>query len=189
MNTALMIKIPRHWYHIFHDFCLYYIHSQNHIFCSAFLETLITYEYYSLNSYCKTVTDVVSFGALVTYTHYSDVIMSVIASQITSLTIIYSTVYSDTDQRKHQSSAALSFVRGIHRWPGNSPQKGPVTRKIMIFCIHTVYLVVTVSTTGCHKRSVCLSSCGCVGEVDLWTEIHFIPDFLSLLCKLSSIFV
>ena len=46
---------------------------------------------------------------------YNDVIMSVIASQITSLTIVYSTVYSGANQRKHQSSASLAFVRGIHR--------------------------------------------------------------------------
>ena len=52
--------------------------------------------------------------------HYSDVILGVIASQITSLTIVYSTVYSDADQRKHQSSASLAFVRGIHRGPVNS---------------------------------------------------------------------
>ena len=47
--------------------------------------------------------------------HYSDVIMSAMASQIASPTIVYSTVYSDADQRKHQSSASLAFVRGIHR--------------------------------------------------------------------------
>ena len=48
--------------------------------------------------------------------HYIDVIMTVImASQITSLTVVYSTVYSDADQRKHQSSASLAFVWGIHR--------------------------------------------------------------------------
>ena len=47
--------------------------------------------------------------------HYNDVIMGAIASQITSLTIVYSTVYSDADQRKHQSSASLAFVRVIHR--------------------------------------------------------------------------
>ena len=41
--------------------------------------------------------------------------MTTIASQITSFTIVYSTVYSDTDQRKHQSSASLAFVWGIHR--------------------------------------------------------------------------
>ena len=48
-------------------------------------------------------------------THYYDVIMTTIASQITSLTVVYSTVYSDTDQRKYQSSASLAFVWGIHR--------------------------------------------------------------------------
>ena len=56
--------------------------------------------------------------------------MGAMASQITSLTIVYSTVYSGADQRKHQSPASLAFVRGIHRWPVNSPHKGPVTRKM-----------------------------------------------------------
>ena len=59
--------------------------------------------------------------------------MSTMASQITSLTIVYSTVYSGVDQRKHQSSASLAFVRGIHRSPVNSPHKGQVTRKIFPF--------------------------------------------------------
>ena len=53
-----------------------------------------------------------------------------IASQITSLVIVYSAVYSDADQRKHQSSASLAFVWGIHRRPVNSPHKWPVTRKM-----------------------------------------------------------
>ena len=61
------------------------------------------------------------------------VIMGVMASQITCLTIVYSTVYSGADQRKHQSSASLAFVRGIHRWPVNSPHKGPVTGKMFPF--------------------------------------------------------
>ena len=65
--------------------------------------------------------------------HYSDVIMGAMASQITSLTIFYSTVYSGADQRKHQSSASLAFMRGIHRSPVNSPLKWPVTRKIFPF--------------------------------------------------------
>ena len=55
--------------------------------------------------------------------------MGAMASQITSLTIVYSTVYSGAHQRKHQSSASLAFVRGTHRWPVNFPHKGPVTRK------------------------------------------------------------
>ena len=61
--------------------------------------------------------------------HYNNVIMGTIASQITSFTIVYSIVYLDADQRKHQSSASLAFVRGIHRGPVNSPHKWPVTRK------------------------------------------------------------
>ena len=59
--------------------------------------------------------------------------MGAIASQITSLTIVYSIVCSDADQRKHQSSASLAFVRGIHRGPVNSPHKWPVTRKMFPF--------------------------------------------------------
>ena len=65
--------------------------------------------------------------------HYDDVIMGATASQITSLTSVYSTVYSDADQRKHQSSASLAFVRGIHRRPVNSPHKWPVTREMFPF--------------------------------------------------------
>ena len=59
--------------------------------------------------------------------------MGTIASHITSLTIVYSSVYSGTDQRKHQSSASLAFVRGIHRWSVNSTHKRPVTRKMFPF--------------------------------------------------------
>ena len=70
---------------------------------------------------------------LVSMIHYNDVIMGAIASQITSLTIVYSIVYSDADQRKHQSSASLAFVRGIHRGPVNYPHKWPVTRKMFPF--------------------------------------------------------
>ena len=56
--------------------------------------------------------------------------MDAMASQITSLTIVYSTVYSGADQSKHQSSASLAFVWGSHRGPVNSPQKWPVKRKM-----------------------------------------------------------
>ena len=56
--------------------------------------------------------------------------MGAMASQISSLTIVYSNVYSGTDQRKHQSSASLAFERGILLWPVNSPHKWSVTRKM-----------------------------------------------------------
>ena len=80
--------------------------------------------------------------------HYDDVIMTMLASQITSLTVIYSIVYSGVNQRKHQSSASLAFVREIHRGPVNFPHKWPVTRKMFPFddvimcqrhCLHFWY--------------------------------------------------
>ena len=65
--------------------------------------------------------------------HYDDVIMTMLASHITSLTVVYSIVYSGVIQRKHQSSASLAFVREIHRGPVNFPHKWPVTRKMFPF--------------------------------------------------------
>ena len=65
--------------------------------------------------------------------HYCDVMMDTKASQITSLAIVYSTVYSDADKRRHQSSVSLAFVWGIHRWPVNSPHKWQLTRKMFPF--------------------------------------------------------
>ena len=65
--------------------------------------------------------------------HYSDVIMSSMASQITSIWIVCSNLCSGADQRKHHSSAPLASSRGIHRWQVNSPHKGPVTRKMFPF--------------------------------------------------------
>ena len=73
------------------------------------------------------------FAAMDHVVHYGDVIMGAMASQITSLTIVYSTAYSDADQRKHQSSTSLAFVRGIQRGPVNSPHKWPVTQKMFPF--------------------------------------------------------
>ena len=73
------------------------------------------------------------FSKILWHFHYDDVIMGAIASQITILTIVYSAVYSGADQSKHQSSASLAFVWGIHRGPVNPPHKWPVTRKMFPF--------------------------------------------------------
>ena len=59
--------------------------------------------------------------------------MGTFASQITSLTIVYSTVYSGADQRKHQSSDFTGLCAGNSPGPGNSPHKWPVTRKMFPF--------------------------------------------------------
>ena len=59
--------------------------------------------------------------------------MSMMASQITGISIVCSTVGSGTNQRKHQNSASLAFVREIHQWLVNSPHKGPVMRNMFPF--------------------------------------------------------
>ena len=70
---------------------------------------------------------------------YNDVVMGTIAFQINSLAIFNSTVYSDAYQRKHQSSASLAFMRGIHLGQVKSPHKWTVTRKMFPF--HDVIMV------------------------------------------------
>ena len=59
--------------------------------------------------------------------------MSAMASQITGVSSVCSTIGSGADQRVNQSSASLAFVGGINRWPVNSPHKRPVTRKMFPF--------------------------------------------------------
>ena len=71
--------------------------------------------------------------------------MDPVASRIISLTIVYSTVYSDADQRKHQSSASLAFVWGIHRGPVNSPHKWPVTQKMFPFDDVIIHLLTSAN--------------------------------------------
>ena len=68
----------------------------------------IIYIYIYMAIYIKTETAIIA-------NHYDDVIMTTMAAQITSLTVVYSTVYWDANQRKHQSSASLAFVWEIHR--------------------------------------------------------------------------
>ena len=80
--------------------------------------------------------------------HYCDVIISPTASQITSLTIVYSIVHSGTNQRKHQSSASLAFVRGIHWRPVKSPHKWPVMWKMFPFD-DVILLVIFVGVVFC----------------------------------------
>ena len=101
------------------------------------------------------------------YLIYSDVTISAMASEITSLTIVYSTVYAGEDQRRHQSSASLASVRG----PVNSPHKGPVTRKmfpfddvIMYSCCSSAYFVQVYFRLGDHTT-----------DADLSQAIHNMP--------------
>ena len=113
--------------------------------------------------------------------HYSDVMM---ASQITSLAIVYSTVYSGADQRKCQSSTSLAFERGIHRWPVNSPHKWPVTRKMFQFDDVTCrmvsrYMSFTRETHISRSHSLWNFTSICVISEDTisWQPISRLRDF------------
>ena len=97
-----------------------------------------------------------------------------VTSQITGVSIVYSTVCSGEDQRKHQSSASLAFVRGIHWWPVNSPHKWPVTRKMfpfddVIMDTNTTYFV--KSTHLCETVHV-MSLFICINVVSSLTKVN-----------------
>ena len=62
--------------------------------------------------------------------------MSAMASGITDVSVVCSPICSREDQRKHQSSASLAFIRGIHRWPVDSLYKWPPMRS----CFHLMTL-------------------------------------------------
>ena len=100
-----------------------------HIIALSFVQVMACHLLYYLSQYRFSVV----WTLRNKLSHYSDVIMGAMTSQITSLTIVYSTVYSGADQRKHQRSASLVFVRGIHRSSVNFPHKWPVTQKMFPF--------------------------------------------------------
>ena len=106
--------------------------------------------------------------------------MCSIASQITSITIVYSAVYSGADQRKHQSSASLAFMGGIHRGSVNSPHKWSVTRKMFPF--DDVIMRVYSYDLFCQPRfvvyvtsviSICVPSVPGLGSED---EVRLVMD-------------
>ena len=85
--------------------------------------------------------------------------MTTMASQITSLKVVYSIVYSGADQRKNLSSASLAFVRGIHRDRWIPRTNGPVTRKMLPF--EDVIMVIGITM-----------------QVDMvpWNHLRYWPD-------------
>ena len=85
--------------------------------------------------------------------HYSDLIMSTMASQRTAVWIVCSAFWLGTDQREHQSFESLAFVRGIHCWPVDSPHKGPITRKL--FHLMTSSWRKDVSDNSIWKNHTC----------------------------------
>ena len=93
------------------------------------------------------------------FIHYGGVIMSRMASQITSLTIVCPNFYSGADQRKHHSSASLAFVRGIHRRSVNYPHKGPVMRKMFPFDYIIMCIIETLQVSNLPPTTWMLILC------------------------------
>ena len=115
-----------------------------------------------------------------TLIHYNDALMSLMASQITSLTIVCSAGYSGADQRKHQSSASLGFVLGIHRWPVNTPHKGPVRRKLFPFDYvimrwYCAYPIQSENNSGLLWEH---ASFYVTTNLNLWLITDFISNFI-----------
>ena len=97
--------------------------------------------------------------------HYTDVIMGTITYQITSLTIVYSTAYSDADLRKYQSSASLACMREIHRRPANSPHKWSVTRNMLPFVDVIMFDFLSIPLT----QLICVNERNpCSETISLW---------------------
>ena len=117
--------------------------------------------------------------------HYDDVTMSLMASQITSLAIVYSTVYSGADQRKHQSSASLAFVWGIHRDRWIPRTKGQLRGK----CFHLMTSSSFCSKPPIYHQSLCIglkiwaASCHIVKSMRQCLEVieNAITNSLSLI--------
>ena len=123
-------------------------------------------------------------GANEPLSHYCNVIMGAMTSQITSLTIVYSTVHSCTDQRKHQSSASLAFAGGFHGWPVNSPHKWPVTQKMFSF-YDVIMTNPTVPYPTMHhfitKNVHCVTFVWCIVGFVRWDTVHSVifHDYVS----------
>ena len=105
-----------------------------------------------VNRYCK-VNSLRPSDTYICQWHYTDVIMGPMASQITSVSSVYSTVCSDADKRKHQSSVSLDFVRVIHWWLVNSPHKGQQRGKCFYFMTSSWNLPSSVQKMAFHLVS------------------------------------
>ena len=113
------------------------------------------------------IPDVDNLGSCYCVLLYSDVIMRAIVSQIPGVSTVYSIVCSGADQRKHQSSASLTFVTGFHWSPVNSPHKGPVTQKMYPFddVIMERFVINSMWIHNCSSIILYLTYKGC------WTDL------------------
>ena len=119
--------------YVLSDLDIHFLTPDMHTSTYSLFEQLYSYHVFPVITKPTRVTETSATMTNHILEHYCDVTMSAMASQITGLTIVYSTVHSGADQRNHQSSASLAFVRGIHWWPVNSLHKWSVTQKLFPF--------------------------------------------------------
>ena len=135
--------------------------------------------------------------------HHYNVVMGAIVSQITNLTIVYSIVYSDGDQRKHQSSASLAFVRGSHqdRWipRTNGQLRGkyfhlmtsswvPLKSISEIDCCQTVCVIMGCTLTHWGRDIMVDIYQTTISNSFSWTYIYMIfdEDFIEVCSQVSN---
>ena len=85
-----------------------------------------------------------------TIMHYNDIIMGTMAYQITSLNIVYSTVYSGADQTKHQSFVSLALCgefTGTGEFPAqiaSNAENVPINGVIIHIFVLTGYVIISL---------------------------------------------
>ena len=109
------------------------------------------------------------------------VIMSATAFQITGVSIVYSTVCSDAVQRKHQSSASLALMSGIHRWPVNSLHKTPVTQKMFHLMTSSWYMGPEISHHCASNREI-----RCWQQILQWRHMRAMVSQISHMSSICS---
>ena len=145
LNYEIIMCIYMHWYAISYNNdngAILSIYSYKalpemrmwKLFLSPMLLEFVTHpsSFSSPDPTCRNLKNVEMMRSVTARWHpsyYWDVIMGAMSYKITSLTSVYSTVYTGADKINHQSFASLAIVLGIHRWPVNSPHKWPVTQK------------------------------------------------------------
>ena len=105
--------------------------------------------------------------------HYIDVILTTVVSQITSVRVVYSIVYSDADQRKTSKLSVTGHCGGISPGPVNSPHKGPVTRKMFPFD-DAIMKNQATSMDNANQIYILLNQFLKKILNLLWSEIHYI---------------
>ena len=118
--------------------------------------------------------------------HYSDVIIRAMASQITGVSIVCSALWSGADQTKHQSTASLAFVRGIHRLPASNAENVSIWWRHHVK-IHQNTLNPDLSRLGDFTRSDDRDVCQSLCEWDMSSRLLRIRQWISNHRKSSNI--